>query len=216
MARGVGGLTPLFWLPRVILTVTVAKIKGAKKAASSRRPREPFRADRHQSRTFGPQQRAADRAARIDLRESGSVECQLAQINRRHFRLGSGRWAQALEIDDQNLVVGDDQAIDLPGQHPPLDEPDDRYLGLRVRAEDRREIRVAQYPDRLPPDVVLYLRGETVCRRCQEPARRVAAPHGRQIGQALHQPVDQEPALEAVAPVRSERRDGGGLVLARP
>src|SRR5262249_56621550 len=66
-------------LHRVILALMVAKIKGGEKAASSGVPCEALGADRHQTRAFGPQERAADLMPGIDLGERRAVEGELAQ-----------------------------------------------------------------------------------------------------------------------------------------
>jgi len=71
---------------------------------------------------------------------------------------------------------------------------------VRARAEQRRELGLAQYHQGLVPDLVLLVSGEAVRRQCQKPLRRDVALGGWQLGQALQQPVDEKPALETVAP----------------
>src|SRR6516165_7170460 len=57
----------------LFLRLTCAEIRGAEKAASRRVARQDVRADRHQPRTFRPQQRTAYLASWINAGECGPV-----------------------------------------------------------------------------------------------------------------------------------------------
>src|SRR5580765_6804250 len=103
-----------------------ADIRGAGKRSSRQVPREPVGADRHQTRPFGPQDRAGDRPLRIDARQRCVIRRQLLQIDDRNLLLALGRRAQGLVIDDQNPLVGDNEAVDLARQRAAADQPDDR------------------------------------------------------------------------------------------
>ena len=73
---------------------------------------------------------------------------------------------------------------------------------------------MTQHRKGLAADLVLLLGGEAVSRQGKKPASGILALFSRQLRQALQQPMDEKPPLEAVAPTDTERREGGGLGLA--
>jgi hypothetical protein len=162
--------------------------------------------DGHESRRVGPEERRPDRPVRPDFLDGGDVEGELPEIGFRNIRGGVGSRAQRLVVDDQHLVSGDDEPVDLAGERMVADEADDRHLGETLRREERCELGMGEDGECLARDRRLLIGSEAVHASREKPAAGVLALLRRKFGQGLQQSVHEETALH---PCRGARRRRG-------
>ena len=95
-----------------------------------------------------------------------------------------------LEIDDQNLVFSDHQAVDLSGNQDgyaawPIEPSDDRHLGAAAARENGREPGVADQAKQVGGECVMLARSPVAGIAAKKTKRGVAPPLGRDVGQRL-------------------------------
>ena len=141
------------------------------------------------------------------MRQHRPVQRELADIAPRRFVGPARRGMVGLEIDDQDLVFGDHEAVDLPGyqRRPaarPLQPADDRDFGAAAGGEHRRETRICNQGQRAFGQRLPFLLGPAIGVAGQIGQRGLAAARGRDIGQRLQQPVHQRAALQGAGALR--------------
>jgi hypothetical protein len=151
--------------------------------------------DGHEPRRIGPEKGRPDRPVRPDLLDRGDVERELTEIGLGDLRRGLRRGTQGLVVDDQHLVAGDDEPVDLARERMVADEADDRHFGEALRREDRCELGIGEDGKRLARDRRLLVGREAVHAAGEEAVARVLAFLRCKLGQGLQQAVDEEAAL---------------------